>query len=45
MVVRARRIRSEKLREHQCREGFVRSHKGKEGECDVDNNVDICGSR
>ena len=29
VVVGARRIRSEKLREHQCREGYARSLEGK----------------
>ena len=37
MVVDARRIRSEKLREHQYREGFVRFLEGKGVEWDGDN--------
>ena len=36
---RARRIRSEKLREHQYREGYARSHEGKRVEWDGENNV------
>ena len=39
MVVGARRIRSEKLREHQYREGYARSLEGKELEWDGDDNV------
>ena len=39
MVVRARRIRSEKLREHQYKEGFARSFEGKRIEWNGDNNV------
>ena len=40
VVVEARRIRSEKLREHQYREGYVRSLEGKGVEWDGDNNVE-----
>ena len=40
MVAEARMIRSEKLREHQYREAFVRSLEGKGVECDGDNNVE-----
>ena len=40
MLVGARRIRSEKLRENQYREGYVRSLEGKELEWDGDNNVE-----
>ena len=36
----ARRTRSEKLREHQYREGYVISLEGKGVEWDGDNNVD-----
>ena len=39
VVVGARRIRSEKLKEHQYREGYVRSLERKEVEWDGDNNV------
>ena len=39
-MVEARRIRSEKLREHQYREGYVRSLEGKGVEWDGDNNVE-----
>ena len=39
MVVRARRIRSEKLREHQCREGYARSLEEKGEKFDGDDNV------
>ena len=39
-MVEAIRIRSDKLREHPYREGFVRSVDGKEVEWDGDNNVD-----
>ena len=39
MVVGARRIRSEKMREHQCREGYARSPEGKGVEWDGDDNV------
>ena len=38
MVVRARRIRSEKMREYQYREGYVRSLKGKRIKRVGDNN-------
>ena len=38
-VVGARRIRSEKLREHQYREGYARSFEGKGVKWDGDNNV------
>ena len=38
--VEARRIRSEKLRECQYREGYDRSLEGKEVEFDGDNNVE-----
>ena len=34
----ARRIRSEKLKKHQCREGYARSLEGKRS--DGENNVD-----
>ena len=40
MVVGARRVRSEKLREHHYREEYVRSFEGKEVEWDRDNNVE-----
>ena len=40
MVVGARRIRREKLREHQYREGYARCLEGKEVEWDEDNNVE-----
>ena len=40
MVVEARKIRSEKLREHQCRKGYVSSLVGKGVEWDGDNNVE-----
>ena len=36
--VGARRIKSEKLREHQCREGYARSLEGKGVEWNGDNN-------
>ena len=36
----ARRISSEKLREHQYREGYVRSLEGKGVEGDEENNVE-----
>ena len=39
-MVGARRIRSEKLREHQNREGYVRSLEGKGVEWNGDNNVE-----
>ena len=42
MVVGARRIRSEKLREHYYREGYARSFGGKGVEWDGDDNN--CGS-
>ena len=42
VVVGAKRIRSEKLREHQYREGYDSSFEGKELEWDGDNT---CGSR
>ena len=42
MVIGARNIVSEKLREHQYREGYARSLEGrKRAEWDVDNNVDL----
>ena len=40
IVEGARRIRSEKLREHQYKEGYARSLEGKRVEWDGDNNVD-----
>ena len=40
MVVETRRIRSEELREHQYREGYVRSLEGKGVEWNGDNNVE-----
>ena len=40
MVVGARGIRSEKLREHQYREGYARSLEGKGAEWEGDNNVE-----
>ena len=39
-MVEARRIRSEKLREHQYREGYAKSLEGKRVEWDGDDNVD-----
>ena len=42
VVVGARRIRSEKLREHQYRKGSL---EGKRVEWDGENNFSICGSR
>ena len=39
VVVGARRIRSEKLREHQYREGSARSLEGKEVKWEGENNV------
>ena len=39
-MVGARRIRSEKLREHQYREGYARALEGKGLEWDGDNNVE-----
>ena len=40
MVVGARKVRSEKLREHHYREEYVRSSEGKGVEWDRDNNVE-----
>ena len=40
MVVAARMIRSEKLREYQCREGYARSLEGKRVEWDGEDNVE-----
>ena len=40
VMVGVRRIRSEKLREHQYREGYVRSLEGKKVQWDGDNNVE-----
>ena len=40
MVVEVKRIRSEKLREHQYREGYAMSLEGKGGAWDRDNNVE-----
>ena len=40
MVIRARRIRSEKLKKHQYREGYARSLEGKGVEWDGDNNIE-----
>ena len=40
VVVGAWRIKSEKLREHQCREGCARSLEGKGVEWNGDNNVE-----
>ena len=46
VVVGARRIRSEKLKEHQYRrEGYARSPEGKELDWDGDNNVEHMWSR
>ena len=45
MVVGARRNRSEKLREHQYREGYARSLERKGVEWDGDNMSSICESR
>ena len=39
-MVGARRIRSEKLRENQYREGYARSLEGKEVEWSGDNSVE-----
>ena len=39
-MVGARRIISEKLREHQYTEGYARSLEGKRVEWDGDNNVE-----
>ena len=38
-MIGTRRIKSEKLREHQYREGYARSFEGKGVEWDGDNNV------
>ena len=40
VVVGAKRNKSEKLREHQYREGYARSLEGKGVEWDGDNNVE-----
>ena len=40
VVVGARRIKSEKLREHQYKVGYARSLEGKEEEWEGDNNVE-----
>ena len=40
VVVWTRKIRSEKLRKHQYREGYARSPEGKELECDGDITVE-----
>ena len=40
MVVGVRRIRSEKLREHQYRDEYARSFEGKGVEWDGDDNVE-----
>ena len=40
MVVGARRIRSEKLRKYQYREGYARSLEGKGVQWDGDNNLE-----
>ena len=40
MVIGSRRIRGEKLRDHQYREGYARSLEGKGVEWDGDNNVE-----
>ena len=40
VVVESRGIRSEKLREHQYREGSARPLGGKGVECDGDNDVE-----
>ena len=48
VVVRARRIISEKLREYQYRERYARSLEGKKVEWDGDDNMimsSICGRR
>ena len=37
----ARRIKSEKLREHQDIEGYTRSLEGKRVEWDEENNVEV----
>ena len=38
----ARRIRNEKLKEHQYREGYARSLEGKKVEWDRENNLRVC---
>ena len=40
VVVGARRIKSEKLREHQYIEGYARCFEGREVEWDRDNSVE-----
>ena len=40
MVAGARKIRIEKLREHQYKEGYARSFERKGEEWDEDNNVE-----
>ena len=45
VVVGAKRIRSEKLREHQCREGYARSLEGKGLNGMEKIMSSICGSR
>ena len=40
VVVGAVRIGSEKLKEHQCREGYARSLEGKGVEWDGNNNIE-----
>ena len=40
VMVGARSIRSEKLREHKYREGYARSLEGKRVEWDGENNVE-----
>ena len=45
VVIGARGIRSEKLREHQYREGYDRSLEGEGVEWDGDNMSSIHGSR
>ena len=45
VVVGARRIRSKKLREHQYREGYVRSLEGKKVEWDEDKNFEHMGEQ
>ena len=40
MVVGAKRIRNEKLREHKYKEGYARYLEGKRVECDGENNVE-----
>ena len=39
-MVGARRIRSKKLRGHECREGYARYLEGEGGEWNGDNNVE-----